>query len=362
MNPCQQLHQLGQSLWLDNITRDLLTSGTLKKYINDLSVTGLTSNPTIFDEAIAKSSAYDGAIANLSGTQPVDEALFMELALDDLRQAADLFKPVYDQTNGVDGWVSMEVSPLLAYDTASTTRAAQSIFESAQRENLFVKIPGTPAGVAAIEECIFAGIPVNVTLLFSREQYLASAEAYMRGIERRIKAGFNPLVTSVASVFISRWDRAVADKVPAELQNKLGIAISQRIYAAYNELRASARFQKLAALGATTQRLLWASTGVKDPKASQTLYIEALAAPNTINTMPEKTLLAFAEHGQLRGSMKDDSTEGEKMLMEFKKSGVDIDALAAQLQREGAEAFVKSWQQLLKRIAEKRASIGKSTS
>jgi len=357
MNPCQQLStQLGQSLWLDNITRDLLNDGTLRRYINDYAVTGLTSNPTIFDEAIGHSNSYDSDIAAMARTDISEEALFMKLALDDLRRAADLFKPVHEQSHGVDGWVSMEVSPLLAYDTASTIQAAKSIVASAQRDNLYVKIPGTEAGVGAIEECIYLGIPINVTLLFSREQFLAAAEAYMRGIERRVKDGLSPLVSSVASVFISRWDKAISTRVPTELHNKLGIAIAQRTFQAYVELLASPRFQKLAALGAQPQRLLWASTGVKDPTASATLYIEALAALNTINTMPEKTLLAFAEHGELRGAMSKDATDGESMLIEFKKAGIDIDTLAKQLQTDGADAFVKSWQQLLKRINEKRVA------
>jgi transaldolase len=356
MNPCQQLHQLGQSLWLDNITRDLLNTGMLQRYIHELAVTGLTSNPTIFDEALGHSSAYDAAIHDQANGNKSDEALFMELALDDLRRAADLFAPVHNRTNGVDGWVSMEVSPLLAYDTSSTVQAAKSIYANAQRENLFVKIPGTPAGIAAIEECIFSGIPINVTLLFSREQYLAAAEAYLRGIERRVNAGLSPLVGSVASIFISRWDRAISTTAPGELRNKLGIAIGQRIYHAYTNLLSTPRFKKLVAAGAKPQQLLWASTGVKDPALSATLYVEALAAPATINTMPEKTLLAVAEHGKVSAAMSDDGVEGERMLAKFATAGIDIDASATQLQREGADAFVKSWQQLMQRIASKRAS------
>jgi len=362
MNPCQQLHQLGQSLWLDNITRDLLNTGMLQRYIHELAVTGLTSNPTIFDEALGHSAAYDDAIRDQANRDKSDEALFMELALDDLRRAADLFAGIHTMTSGVDGWVSMEVSPLLAYDTKSTVQAAKSIFASAQRKNLFVKIPGTPAGIAAIEECIFSGIPINVTLLFSREQYLAAAEAYLRGIERRIQAGLDPLVGSVASVFISRWDRAISTSAPIELRNKLGIAIGQRIYHAYTDLLASPRFTKLAALGAAPQRLLWASTGVKDPAISATLYVEAFAAPATINTMPEKTLLAVAEHGKVGTAMNDDGIEGERMLARFVTAGIDIDALATQLQRDGADAFVKSWKQLMERIASKRVDTGSPVS
>ena len=356
MNPCQQLHNLGQSLWLDNITRDILNDGTLGRYISEYAVTGLTSNPTIFDEAIGHSAAYDADIAAKTRSSVSDETLFMELALDDLRRAADLFKPVHERTKGVDGWVSMEVSPLLAYDTASTIKAAKEIHAQANRKNLFVKIPGTPAGIEAIEESIFAGVPINVTLLFSREQYLAAAEAYMRGIERRIKAGLDPRVGSVASVFISRWDRAIST-APAELQNRLGIAIAQRTYRAYLDLLESARWKALASQGALPQILLWASTGVKDPKAPATLYIDALAALNTINTMPEKTLLAVAEHGEIKNVMSQDSSSAETLLAEFKKAGIGVDVLASQLQRDGADAFVKSWQQLLKRIAEKRARI-----
>lgn len=357
MNPCQQLHQLGQSLWLDNITRDLLNEGTLQRYVNDFAVTGLTSNPTIFDEAIAHSTAYDKDIVAKARVGVSDEALFMQLALDDLRRAADLFKQTHEQTNGLDGWVSMEVSPLLAYDTTSTIKAAKNIFSQADRKNLFVKIPGTPAGVEAIEESIFAGIPVNVTLLFSREQYLAAAEAYLRGIERRVQAGLSPVVHSVASVFISRWDKAVGGSVATELQNKLGIAVAQQTYRAYRDLLSNERWQRLSALGAAPQRLLWASTGVKDPKASPTLYIEALAANNTINTMPEKTLLAFAQSGVLRGEMDQSLDEGDKTLLQFKRADVDTNAVATTLQRDGAEAFVKSWTQLMQRIATKRSQI-----
>jgi transaldolase len=359
MNPTQQLHALGQSLWLDNITREILDNGTLRGYIESYSVTGLTSNPTIFDEAIGGSSAYDAGILAKAKAGLGDEALFMELALEDLRRAADLFKPVHEATDGVDGWVSMEVSPLLASDTAGTIAAAKAIHDQAARSNLFVKIPGTPEGVPAIEESIFAGVPVNVTLLFSREQYLAAAEAYVRGIERRIAAGLDPRVESVASVFVSRWDKAVGDKVPVELKNRLGIAIGQRTYKAYRELLASDRWQKLAGQGAHPQRLLWASTGTKDPSASDTLYIEALAAPDTIDTMPEKTLRAFADHGVLRGAMAVDGGDGEATLAKFAQSGIDIVALAAQLQVEGAAAFVKSWRELMKRIADKsRALVG----
>jgi len=356
MKTTRQLHDLGQSLWLDNITRELLDDGTLRRYIDDDSVTGLTSNPTIFDEAIG-SGAYDGAIRAGTAAGSHGEALFTELALEDLRRAADLFRPVFDASAGVDGWVSMEVSPLLASDTQGTIEAARQIHAQAGRANLFVKIPGTPEGIPAIEESIFAGVPVNVTLLFSREHYLAAAEAYLRGIERRIAAGRDPAIASVASVFVSRWDKAVADKVPAELRNRLGIAIGGRTYRAYRELLASPRWTRLAAAGALPQRLLWASTGTKDPDASDTLYVEALAAPDTIDTMPEKTLRALADHGRLRGAMPADGGDAEAVLARFARAGVDVDALAAQLQGEGAASFVKSWGQLLQRIADKSVAL-----
>jgi transaldolase len=352
-NATRKLHDLGQSLWLDNITRTMLDDGTLRRYIVEFSITGLTSNPTIFDEAIGQGDAYDAGIKEKVAAGLSGEELFVELALEDLRRAADLLRPVHDATLGVDGWVSMEVSPLLADDTDSTIKQAAQIHRQAARPNLFVKIPGTPAGVGAIEESIFAGVPVNVTLLFSAEQYLAVAEAYMHAIERRLAAGLDPKVASVASIFVSRWDKAVADKVPATLRNQLGIAIGGRIYEAYRKLLASERWQKLAQAGAQPQRLLWASTGTKDPNASDTLYIEALAAPNTIDTMPEKTLHALADHGNIEAPMSESSDAAEAMLARFVQNGIDLDALAAQLQKEGAQSFVKSWQELLQRIDEK---------
>jgi transaldolase len=353
----QQLHDLGQSIWLDNITRSLLADGTLRRYIADLSVTGLTSNPTIFDEAIKKGSAYDDAIARKTAAGRAGEALFFDLALEDLTQAADLFRAVHDATGGVDGWVSLEVSPLLANDTPGSVKAAAQLYERAQRPNLFIKIPGTRAGIAAIEQSIFAGVPVNVTLLFSTAQYLAAAEAYMRGIERRIAAGLDPKVASVASLFVSRWDVAVKDKVSPALRNRLGIAVAKQAYQSYRELLDSPRWRKLADAGARAQRLLWASTGTKDPAAVDTLYVEALAAPDTVNTMPEKTLHAFAEHGQLHGVMPPDGGDGEKVLAQFAREGVDQNQLAAQLQRDGAEAFNKSWQDLMGVLAAKCAAL-----
>ena len=357
MKPTRQLHDLGQSLWLDNITRELLDNGTLRRYIEDFSITGLTSNPTIFDGAIGSGNAYDAGIREKAQTGKSGEALFIELALEDLRRAADLFRPAFDASHHIDGWVSMEVSPLLASDTDGSIKAARQIHRQADRPNLFVKIPGTPEGIPAIEASIFAGVPINVTLLFSREQYLAAAEAYLRGIERRIEAGLDPNVGSVASLFVSRWDVAVKDQVPEELRNKLGIAICGRTYRAYRELLVLPRWRKLAAAGARPQRLLWASTGTKDPDASDTLYIEALAAPDTINTIPAKTLQAFAEHGTLKGTMALDGGDAEVMLARFAEVGIDIDVLALQLQHEGAQSFVKSWQQLLQRIVDKGTTL-----
>jgi len=360
MKATQKLHDLGQSLWLDNITRDLLNSGTLKRYIDELSVTGLTSNPTIFNNALKSSTAYDAGIREKLAKGKSGEGLFFDLAIEDLTRAAGLFRPVYDRTNGVDGFVSLEVSPLLAYDTASTLAAARDLHARAGQPNLFIKIPGTKEGLPAIEESIFAGVPVNVTLLFSREQYVAAAEAYMRGIERRIAAGLNPQVASVASVFISRWDGAVAGKVPSELNNLLGIAIAGRIYKAYGGLLNSPNWQCAYNVGARPQRLLWASTGTKDPKASDVLYIKALASPFTVNTMPEGTLKAFADHGDLGPLMAADGGDCEAVLARFAKAGVNVDTLAAQLQDEGAKSFVKSWNELMAVIASKTDALKKA--
>jgi transaldolase len=360
MKATQGLHNLGQSIWLDNITRDLLDSGTLKRYIDDLSVTGLTSNPTIFDHAIKNSAAYDGAIAEKVSKGKAGEKLFFELALEDLTRAAALFRKLHDRTEGVDGWVSLEVSPLLAHDTPSTLAAAKDLYTRAGQPNLFIKIPGTKEGLPAIEEAIFAGIPINVTLLFSREQYVAAAEAFLRGIERRIEAGLKPTVGSVGSVFISRWDVAVEGKAPDSLRDKLGIAIAQRIYKAYRELMDSARWQRAFNFGARPQRLLWASTGTKDPKASDVLYIKALAAPFTVNTMPEGTLKALADHGDLGATLPADGGDCEEVLAQFAKAGIDVDALASQLQDEGAKSFVKSWNDLLAVIDSKSAALKKA--
>jgi transaldolase len=357
MKATQLLHDLGQSLWLDNITRDLLDSGTLKRYVAELSVTGLTSNPTIFNQAIKGSSAYDGAIRADLAKGKSGEELFFDIALEDITRAADIFRPIWDRTNTVDGWVSLEVSPLLAYDTKSTLAAAKELFARAKRPNLFIKIPGTKEGLPAIEDAIFAGIPINVTLLFSREHYLATAEAYLRGIERRIEKGLDPNVGSVASVFISRWDGAVAGKVAEPLRNRLGIAMAERTYAAARALLSSPRSQRLYNFGARPQRLLWASTGTKDPQASDILYVKALAAPFTVNTMPEGTLKALAGHAELGRIMATDGGDCESVLGEFARAGVDVDALAARLQDEGAKSFVASWNDLMAVIGSKTAAL-----
>ena len=357
MKATELLHNLGQSLWLDNITRDLLNSGTLKRYIDELSVTGLTSNPTIFDNAIKSSTAYDAAIREKLAKGESGEDLFFDLALEDLTRAADLFRPIYDRTDSVDGWVSLEVSPLLAYDTPHTLAAAKDLHARAGRPNLLIKIPGTKEGLPAIEEAIFAGIPINVTLLFSREHYLAAAEAFLRGIERRIDAGLKPGVGSVASLFVSRWDGAVAGKVPEALRNQLGIAIAKRTYKAARALLTSPRWQRVYNTGARPQRLLWASTGTKDPQASDVLYIKALAAPFTVNTMPEGTLKALAEHKEIGTIIPADGGDCEEVLAEFAKAGVDVNALAARLQEDGAKSFVKSWNDLMAVINSKSAAL-----
>ena len=360
MKATQLFHNLGQSLWLDNITRDLINSGTLKRYIDELSVTGLTSNPTIFDNAIKNSRSYDAAIRKKLDEGKSGEELFFELALEDLTRAADLFRPTFDRTNGVDGWVSLEVSPLLAHDTASTLAAAKSLHARAGRPNLLIKIPGTKEGLPAIEESIFAGVPINVTLLFSREHYVAAAEAFLRGIERRIDEGLQPDIGSVASVFISRWDAAVAGKVPAALNNSLGIAMAKRTYKAYRDLLSSPRWERIYNSGARPQRLLWASTGTKDPKASDVLYIKALAAPFTVNTMPEGTLKALADHGDLSDIMSADGGDCEAVLDQFAAAGVEVNDLAAKLQDDGAKSFVSSWNELMGVIASKSATLTKA--
>jgi transaldolase len=357
MKPTEHLYSLGQSLWLDNITRDLLTSGTLQRYIDELSVTGLTSNPTIFDQAVTHSGSYDAAIRNLVSGGKSGEALFFELAIDDLTKAADLFAPIHRRTAGVDGWVSLEVSPLLAHDTARTVAEAKALHAKANRPNLFIKIPGTLEGLPAIEEAIFSGVPINVTLLFSRDDYLRAADAYMRGLERRLAAGLSPDIRSVASVFVSRWDKATLDRVPAALRDRLGVAVSQESYKAYRDLLDSDRWQRLEGRGARAQRLLFASTSTKDPEASDVLYVASLAAPNTVNTMPEETLLAFANHGQPTTAMARDGGDAEEVLAAVVRAGVDVSTLAKDLQEQGAKGFVESWKDLLSAIEGKSRAL-----
>ena len=357
MKATERLHELGQSLWIDNITRDLLTSGTLQRYIDELSVTGLTSNPSISDHAVAHSASYDAEIRRLMGAGKSGEALFFELAIQDLTKAADLFAPIHQRTAWVDGWVSLEVSPLLAHDTARTIADAKALHAKANRPNLFIKIPGTLEGLPAIEEAIFAGVPINVTLLFSRDDYVRAADAYMRGLERRVEAGLSPDVRSVASVFVSRWDKATLDKVPQELRDRLGIAVSQQSYKAYRDLLDCERWQRLEGWGARPQRLLFASTSTKDPQASDVLYVGALAAPNTVNTIPEETLLAFGNHGQVDRAMARDGGDAEQVLVAITRAGVDVGALARQLQDEGAKGFVDSWKELLGAIDTKSKAL-----
>jgi transaldolase len=359
MQATKRLSSAGQSIWLDNITRDLLSTGTLEQYIRDLSVTGLTSNPTIFDKALRHGTSYDASLSARAWSGISHEDLFFELALEDITRAADLFRPIHERTAGVDGWVSLEVSPLLAADAKSTLAEAKELHARANRPNLFIKIPGTAGGLEAIEESVFAGIPINVTLLFSAKQYRAAAEAWLRGVERRIEAGLNPNIGSVASLFVSRWDVAVAGKVPAALDNKLGIAIAQEAYKAYSELLESARWRRAFNAGARPQRLLFASTGTKDPQAPDVLYVQGLVAPLTVNTMPEGTLRAFAAHGDVGRELTPDGGQSAEVLREFTRGGTDLDALAARLQQEGAAAFVTSWQDLLGVIASKTAATAK---
>lgn len=361
MKATQLLHNLGQSLWLDNITRDMLNNGTLKRYIDELSVTGLTSNPTIFNHAIKNSPAYDAAILEQRRNGKAGEELFFDLALEDLTRAADLFRAIFDRTNGVDGWVSLEVSPLLAHDTAGTIAAAKTLHGRAGRPNLLIKIPGTKEGLPAIEETIFAGIPVNVTLLFSSEQYVAAAEAFRRGIERRIDAGLKPEVGSVASVFISRWDTAVSSKAPTPLKNRLGIAVAKQTYKSYRDLLGSPPWQRMYNAGARPQRLLWASTGTKDPKASDLLYIKTLAAPFTVNTMPEGTLKALADHGELSEIMSADGGDCGAALAKFDDAGIDVHDLAVTLQEEGATSFINSWNELMGVLNSKSTTLAKAS-
>ncbi|CAB4244615.1 Transaldolase [Methylacidimicrobium sp. AP8] len=358
MKATQKLHDLGQSLWIDNISRQMLDDGRLERYIREYAVTGLTSNPTIFDHAIAKGHGYDEAIQEHAAHGLEGESLFFALAMEDLRRAADLFEPIYRETQGIDGWVSLEVSPLLAYDADRTLQEAKRIYKATERANLYVKIPGTREGLPAIAGAIAEGVPVNVTLLFSTDHYTAAADAYMRGLERRKAAGLDlGSVSSVASVFISRWDKAIMGKVPERLRNRLGIAVAKQTYKAYCEILASDRWRSLESAGARPQRLLWASTGTKDPQASDILYVRALAAPKTINTMPEETLLAFAEHGEIGELLPADGGDASAVLAEFREAGIDVPALAERLQRDGADAFVASWKDLLRSLAERSALL-----
>jgi transaldolase len=351
------LNRLGQSLWLDNITRDLLDSGTLKRYIDELSITGLTSNPTIFNHAISHSSRYDAEIRQLIDRGTRGEGLFFNLAIQDLSRAADLFAAVHASTGTVDGFVSLEVSPLLAYDTQATIAQAKALHAQANKPNLFIKIPGTTEGLRAIEEAIYAAVPINVTLLFSAEQYIAAADAYLTGLERRVHDGLSPDVRSIASLFVSRWDVAVAHKVPPELRNTLGIAVSKQTYKAYRDVLESDRFQRLANVGARPQRLLFASTGTKDKSASDTLYISGLVASNTVNTMPEETLLAFADHGTIGRLLLRDGRDAAMALLAHAKAGIDVTKLAVQLQSDGAKGFVDSWRGLLGAINSKSQAL-----
>ena len=356
MKATETLRERGQSLWLDNITRSLLDDGTIQKYTGSYSVTGLTSNPSIFDQAIG-SGNYDDAIRSKAGRGLSAEELFFELAIEDLRRAADLFLPVHERTDGVDGWVSLEVSPLLAYDTAGTVEAAKALHARAGRPNLFIKIPGTPEGLLAVTEAIAAGVPVNVTLLFSARHYLAAADAYLKGVERRITDGLDPAVGSVASVFMSRWDTAVAKQLPADLVDKLGLAVGLDVYRAYRRMMSSDRFQRLQNAGARMQRLLWASTSTKDPAASDTLYVHGLAAPFTVDTMPDATLEAFFDHGEVGDPMPADGGDADAMLGQFEKAGLDIGDVAAQLQRNGAKSFVDAWNELMDRIQAQASAV-----
>ena len=356
MDGTKEAQAFGQSLWLDDITRGLLDSGTLERYIDESAITGLTSNPTIFAQAIAGSDAYDDEIKRLSATGLEPEALFFELAIQDLARAADVFTPIHHQTATVDGWVSLEVSPTLAYDAERTLAEARALFQKAKRPNLFIKIPGTTPGVTAIEEAVFAAVPVNVTLLFSPDQYRAAAEAYMRGLERRLAAGLDADVRSVASIFVSRWDKATADGVSERLRNRLGIAVATQTYVAYRDLMETDRWQTLASAGARPQRLLFASTGTKDPAASDVLYLESLVAPNTVNTVPQPTLHAFADHGRIKSTLPRDGGDSAAILAQFTEAGIDVDALALQLQEDGARAFADSWKDLCGSIAAKAST------
>jgi transaldolase len=357
----EELYETGQSLWLDNITRGMLDSGQLRTYIEEYSITGLTSNPSIYDHAIKTTSDYDVAIREKVTDGKKGEELFFELALEDLRRAADLFRAIHDATGGVDGWVSLEVSPLLAYDPEGTVTAAVDLFTRAGRPNLFIKIPGVKEGLPAVEEAIYRGVPVNVTLLFDADHYLAAAEAYMRGLERRHEEGKPPVVGSVASVFMSRWDAAVNDRVGPELHDRLSIAIGRRTYRGYRELRDSDRWQRLLNVGARPQRLLWASTSTKDPTDEPWYYVHGLGAPFTINTMPEVTLRAFAERGEVGEPLSPDGGDADEVLARFADAGIDVKSLAGELQEQAARAFVDSWHELMGVLEARSADVMRAT-
>ena len=353
-NAAQRLHEVGQSLWLDSINRAMLRSGALARYVSELAVTGLTSNPTILGHAMAASTDYDASLRTWlqhGVNEPQD--LVYRLALEDLAAAASLFYPAWDATQGGDGYVSIEVPPDLAYETPRTVALAKWLQDEAGFENLLVKIPGTPQGLAAMEEAVVAEIGINVTLLFSDAQYLQTAEAYVRALERRLEAGLSLAVPSVASVFVSRWDKAADPLLSPEMHGRLGLAEAKKVYASYRQLLSSERWHALAQAGARPQRVLWASTSAKDPALADTYYVEALAAPDTIDTMPEKTLLAFAEHGVVGDLLEADYARAEEVVAAVAGQDVDVDALAESLQRQGARAFGADWASLLDAIATK---------
>jgi transaldolase len=358
VNPARQLHEAGQSLWLDSINRAMLGSGDLARYVDQLAVTGLTSNPTILGHAMAASHDYEGSLRALlaqgvSGPQD----LVYAAAFEDLGQAANLFRPAWQASGGEDGYVSVEVPPDLAYDAPATVALARHLHAMAGFPNLLVKVPGTPQGLTVLEELVDAGIGVNVTLLFSDTHYLRTAEAYMRALERRLARGEDLAVPSVASVFVSRWDKAADSLLPKPLHGRLGVAMAQKVYSSYQSLLASDRWRDLEAGGARPQRVLWASTSAKDPALPDTYYVEKLASPGTINTMPEKTLIAFADHGTVGEMLRDDYASGEETVAEVAAKGVDVDALGESLQRQGARAFSADWSALLDAIAAKASSI-----
>jgi transaldolase len=354
LNPAQRLHALGQSLWLDSISRLMLRSGALARYVSELAVTGLTSNPTILGHAMAAGSDYDHSLARLVDAGVTDaQDLVYSLALEDLAEAAALFRPAWERTAGVDGYVSLEVPPDVAYDAQATIALARRLHDQAGFPNLLVKIPGTPPGLTAMEETITAGIGVNVTLLFSDTHYLRTADAYLRALERRRAAGLDLNVPSVASVFISRWDAAADPLLPPALHGRLGLAMAQKTYSSHLQLLSDKRWQTLAEAGARPQRVLWASTSTKDPDLPDSYYLGRLAAPDTIDTVPEKTLLAFADHGDPDQRLAPDYAAAERTISAIADAGVDVDILAERLQRQGAGAFGADWAALLDAMREK---------